>query len=115
MVTQPSLMIPRLPPILLALVLVLAAAGCKQGIGDRCEQNSDCSSGMCTAMGAAVGGGTGRCIEVGTSLTGAGGSGGGGGGTAGQDGAAGDAQADVTGSEAGPDAEDAATDAVATD
>jgi hypothetical protein len=109
-----------LAPMALLLALVLAAAGCKQGIGDRCEQPSDCASGMCTAMTVMAGGGTGRCVEVGSSVTGAGGSTGAGGtGAAGSDGAAGDAQAD--GSEAGTDAEDAApggdaaTDAVSTD
>jgi hypothetical protein len=30
----------------------LFVLGCKQDIGERCEQNSDCSSGLCTVMGA---------------------------------------------------------------
>ncbi len=29
-------------------VLVLGAAGCKQGIGERCQQDSDCASGICS-------------------------------------------------------------------
>jgi hypothetical protein len=37
----------------IALALALAslaagAAGCKQGIGERCQQDSDCSSGVCS-------------------------------------------------------------------
>jgi hypothetical protein len=26
-----------------------AIAGCKQGIGERCQQNSDCASGICSS------------------------------------------------------------------
>ncbi|HEX7838552.1 MAG TPA: hypothetical protein VF469_13850 [Kofleriaceae bacterium] len=29
------------------VALTLSAAGCKQGLGERCEVNSDCSSGVC--------------------------------------------------------------------
>ena len=29
-------------------LLLPAAAGCKQGIGDRCQRNSDCASGICS-------------------------------------------------------------------
>ena len=78
------------------------AVGCKQGLGDRCVQNSDCSTGIC--VGASVQGG--HCAAtstVGTETgsggsgaeTGSGGSGGGagaggeGGGAAGQGAAAG--------------------------
>jgi hypothetical protein len=36
----------RLATVVLALGS-LALAGCLQGVGERCEQNSDCSSGVC--------------------------------------------------------------------
>jgi hypothetical protein len=32
----------------LASALVLGAGGCKQDVGERCEQNSDCASGVCS-------------------------------------------------------------------
>ena len=37
-------------PRLIALLasLALGALGCKQGLGDRCEINSDCASGTCS-------------------------------------------------------------------
>jgi hypothetical protein len=40
---------PRLAAALPVLLLAgaLAIAGCKQDIGERCEQNSDCASGVC--------------------------------------------------------------------
>jgi len=28
--------------------LAAGAAGCKQGLGERCQQDSDCSSGVCS-------------------------------------------------------------------
>lgn len=28
--------------------LALSAAGCRQGLGERCEVNDDCSSGICS-------------------------------------------------------------------
>ncbi len=31
----------------LALAAPLALAGCKQGVGDRCQTNDDCDSGFC--------------------------------------------------------------------
>jgi hypothetical protein len=40
----------------LALALALGGAGCKQGIGQRCEIDSDCSSGRCSTNVAGVGG-----------------------------------------------------------
>ncbi len=61
------------------------AIGCQQGIGDRCVQNSDCSSGIC--VGAGVQGG--QCRATAT-LTGTGG-GTGSGGSAGEGGAGGEA------------------------
>jgi hypothetical protein len=30
------------------LVVVFGAAGCKQGIGERCQVNSDCASNICS-------------------------------------------------------------------
>ena len=33
---------------LFAVVVVPWIAGCKQGIGERCQQDSDCSSGICS-------------------------------------------------------------------
>jgi hypothetical protein len=33
---------------LIAWCAALAAAGCKQGLGDRCQVNSDCVSGICS-------------------------------------------------------------------
>jgi hypothetical protein len=45
--------------LLIALVALAAvgAAGCKQGIGERCEQGSDCASGFCNQnQGAFTGG-----------------------------------------------------------
>jgi len=32
----------------IALFAPLLAAGCKQGLGDRCEVDSDCASGTCS-------------------------------------------------------------------
>jgi hypothetical protein len=59
---------------LFACALLGGAAGCKQGLGDRCEQNSDCSSGFCAGgMGAVSRGGNGVCSEINTG-TGTGGS-----------------------------------------
>jgi hypothetical protein len=35
----------------LSLACGLSSLGCKQGLGQRCEQNSDCESGVCTYNG----------------------------------------------------------------
>jgi hypothetical protein len=35
--------------LLSALLALPAAAGCKQGIGERCQVNSDCTSGVCSS------------------------------------------------------------------
>ncbi len=59
------------------------AVGCKQANGDRCVQNSDCSSGIC--VGASVQGG--HCAASTTTETGTGGSTG----TGGQTGTGGEA------------------------
>jgi len=74
-----------------ALILVFVssaffAAGCKQGVGDRCVQDSDYASGKCTVPGDVRGG---QCVAVGTTPTGTGGTGQGGG-QAGQGGASGE-------------------------
>lgn len=34
-------------PIWIATLALALAAGCKQGLGERCEVDSDCSSGVC--------------------------------------------------------------------
>jgi hypothetical protein len=41
-----------------AAALIAGAGGCKQDVGDRCEQNSDCSSGFCSVQSVGIGG---RC------------------------------------------------------
>jgi hypothetical protein len=33
----------------IALFIVAGAAGCKQGLGERCQVNDDCSSGVCSS------------------------------------------------------------------
>jgi hypothetical protein len=33
---------------LFAVVALAPVAGCKQGIGERCQQDSDCASGICS-------------------------------------------------------------------
>ncbi len=72
------------------------AIGCQQGIGDRCVQNSDCSSGIC--VGAGVQGG--QCRATAT-LPGTGG-GTGSGGSTGEGGAGGEAgQGGEAGSQGG--------------
>ncbi|HEX4406155.1 MAG TPA: hypothetical protein VH560_15060 [Polyangia bacterium] len=41
-------------PVTVALAsLLVFGVGCKQDVGERCEQNTDCSSGFCNGMGAA--------------------------------------------------------------
>ena len=91
-------MVRTFAPLVIAVALAVGGAGCKQGIGDRCEQNSDCSSGLCSQQGVATTANmSGVCLPS-NSTTGVGGSGGlgvggsGGGGAAGSDGAATDAQ-----------------------
>jgi hypothetical protein len=32
----------------LVIALFVSAAGCRQGIGERCQVNDDCSSGVCS-------------------------------------------------------------------
>lgn len=62
----------------------LALVGCKQGIGARCEQNTDCASGICgdgADMASAAGK---KCVAVAGGVgTGSAGSGGGAGGSGG--------------------------------
>jgi hypothetical protein len=115
-------MSPPLPssrPSLLAGVLLAALAamaGCKQGVGDRCEQASDCASGICNG---GTGAGTdGICADSTNSVgPGVGGSGGGGGaGGVGADGAAGAGGAtDAAGGGAGGSDAASAADGAGTD
>jgi hypothetical protein len=44
--------------------LVLPAAGCKQGIGERCQQNSDCASGICSQSDPRVCQGNGSGVDT---------------------------------------------------
>ncbi|MES1164380.1 MAG: hypothetical protein ABUR63_01375 [Verrucomicrobiota bacterium] len=97
------------------------AVGCKQANGDRCVQNSDCSSGIC--VGASVQGGhcaANTTIETGTGgstsstggQNGTGGQGGQGGGEAGQGGGGTAGEGGAAGHDAAPTsdaAQDAAT------
>jgi hypothetical protein len=51
---------PPLRPSVTLVGLALASllvVGCKQDIGERCEQDSDCNSGLCTLTGASAMGG----------------------------------------------------------
>jgi hypothetical protein len=53
-------------PSLVAGLVTLALSGlaCKQGLGDRCEQNSDCGSGLvCDRNGQATTAEGGRCVS----------------------------------------------------
>ena len=55
-----------LTPSLAAAFVALALSGvaCKQGLGDRCEQNSDCSSGlMCDHDGRTTTAEAGKCYD----------------------------------------------------
>jgi hypothetical protein len=54
---------PRLSTVLgfVLIALVLVVAGCKQGIGGRCEINRDCASGRCSRNGAGM---NGVCLET---------------------------------------------------
>jgi hypothetical protein len=47
-------------------VCALPGFACSQGIGGRCVQNSDCSSGICSMVGQSVSGG--RCIGLPTGV-----------------------------------------------
>jgi hypothetical protein len=53
-----------------ALLMLAATAGCAQGVGDRCEVDSDCQSGLiCSGgMGAAAMGGMGTCQPINSGL-----------------------------------------------
>jgi hypothetical protein len=44
---------------LFAAALAVVGGACKQSVGDRCEQNTDCASGVCSLNGAGATGG--RC------------------------------------------------------
>jgi len=45
------------------LALALSGMACKQGLGDRCEQNSDCSSGLVCNYNGLTTADMGRCID----------------------------------------------------
>jgi hypothetical protein len=49
---------------LFAAVSVIPGAGCKQGIGERCQQNSDCSSGICSKSDPRVCQGNGSGVDM---------------------------------------------------
>jgi len=83
----------------LVAACALAALGCKQGLGDRCEINSDCSSGFCSMNGAGIGG---TCVDLSRpTTTGQGGSGGTS--STGNDGASGGAGGGDAGGDTGVD------------
>ena len=70
----------------------LAGIACTQGIGGRCVQDSDCSSGVCSSNGQLLTAEGGRCVAPGTTIVPPAGTGG----TAG-DGAAGSGAAGIGG------------------
>ncbi len=108
MVTDRALM--RAGLILVFVSSAFLAAGCQQGVGDRCVQNSDCSSGICSVTGQSAQGG--KCLASASTVTtgtGGGAEAGQGGGHAGQGGAAGEGGNGQGGSGGG--AVDAAQDA----
>ena len=70
----------------------LAGIACTEGIGGRCVQNSDCSSGVCSSNGQLLTAEGGRCVAPGTTIVPPAGTGG----TAG-DGAAGSGAAGIGG------------------
>ncbi|HVV52777.1 MAG TPA: hypothetical protein VHO06_24160 [Polyangia bacterium] len=57
----------RLGSIFVASLVLAGAAGCSQGLGGRCVQNSDCSSGLCSTPSEITAEG-GRCIAPGTTV-----------------------------------------------
>ncbi len=58
----------RLRSVLVACFFAgLAGIACTQGLGGRCVQDSDCSSGMCSASGETTEGG--RCVAPGSTIT----------------------------------------------
>jgi hypothetical protein len=48
----------------LIAITPLAAAGCKQGLGERCQQDSDCSSGVCSKSDPRICQGNGSGIDT---------------------------------------------------
>ena len=104
----------RSPLLVLGFLLAgsLFGAGCKQGIGDRCEVAGDCDTGFCSLGSDRQ---NGVCCVEGTSAciiesTGSGGAVGSVGGATGQGGASGEGGASGTGG-VGGDASDASSDA----
>lgn len=49
---------------LFALVALVPGAGCKQGIGERCQQASDCASGVCSQSDPRVCQGNGSGVDT---------------------------------------------------
>ena len=92
----------QLPGILLASALGLF--GCQQGLGGRCVQDSDCSSGHCSAQGETAQGGICQAETTGTT-TGTGGTVGTGGAAGAAGGAGGMSGSDGSTDAPGPDAE----------
>jgi hypothetical protein len=63
----------RTPLLAVAFVaLALSGVACKQGLGDRCEQNSDCSSGLVCNYNGLTTADMGRCINPNAPTTDAG-------------------------------------------
>jgi hypothetical protein len=96
----------RVGLILVFVVSAFAAASCSQGVGDRCVQNSDCSSGICSVPGN-VNGGT--CLPANSTTPGTGGTSAVGG-QSGQGGEAGQGGAGGQGGMTTDAAQDASTD-----
>jgi hypothetical protein len=46
------------------VALVPGAAGCRQGIGERCQQDSDCASGICSKSDPKVCQGNGSGVDT---------------------------------------------------
>jgi len=102
-VTDRALM--RAGLILVFLFSAFLDAGCSQGVNDRCVQNSDCASGICSVQGQSAQGG--KCLATvavptttDAATTGTGGSGG----EAGQGGASGEGGNGPGGSDGAADA-----------
>ncbi len=51
--------------LMMVLCSAFLAVGCQQGVGDRCVQNSDCSSGLCSSSNNPQGG---TCLPTGGSV-----------------------------------------------
>ena len=49
---------------LFAVVALVPVAGCKQGLGERCQQDSDCASGICSKSDPRVCQGNGSGVDM---------------------------------------------------